>query len=97
MDIDWGSMALASFRVLLAGLIFGAGLPALFALALRLRSDSVAPTGAGGTAAPRRPVLLAASWVLFALVVLIVIIAVLWITKSSLNHYFGWQPFGGLK
>ncbi|MFJ3956705.1 hypothetical protein [Arthrobacter sp. NPDC090010] len=97
MDIDWGSMALATFRVLLAGLIFGAGLPALFAVALRLRNDGAAGTSSDGTVTSGRPALTAASWVLFAVVVAIVLIAVLWITKSSLHHYFGWQPFGASK
>jgi len=97
MDIDWGAMTLATFRVLLAGLLFGAGLPALFAVALRLRNDGAGTASVDGVVAQRRPVLTVLSWVLFTAIVVIVLIAVLWITKSSLNHYFGWKPFGDIK
>ena len=34
--MDWSAMVTSVFRVLLAGLVFGAGLPALFAVGVSL-------------------------------------------------------------
>ena len=52
---------------LMAGLFFGAGLPALYALA---------------------------AGVVFAIIVAIVIIAILWVAKDFIHHTFGWNIFG---
>ncbi|WP_402469625.1 hypothetical protein [Isoptericola aurantiacus] len=52
MVIDWGALG----QVVLAGLIVGAGVPALFALGLRLLAGTTAePAGARGPAGARRP------------------------------------------
>lgn len=93
MNIDAAAMALAAGRVLLIGLLFGAGLPALFALGMRLQS---AGTGEVYGEAPgdRNPALTAAGWVLFGVVVAAVLTGVLWITRLSLYHYFGISLFG---
>ncbi|AKU18758.1 hypothetical protein VV02_08450 [Luteipulveratus mongoliensis] len=91
-------MASASLRVLVAGLLFGAGLPALFATGVRLWSDGSGEVADDGTVTrPRNAVRMAAAYVLFAVVVIIIALAVLWITRKSLDHYFGWQPFGEAK
>lgn len=92
MHLD--EMMLSIFRVLLAGLAFGAGLPALFALGIRLRAagrDEVLPDGSvsrGNKAA------LAGAAAIIAIVVGVVIVGVLWITQKSLYHYLGISLFG---
>lgn len=93
MSIDVGEMGLAALRVLAMGLVFGAGLPALFAIGMRLQS---AGTGEVEGEAPgtRRPGLLAAGWIVFGVVILVVAAAVLWITRLSIFHYFGISLFG---
>lgn len=90
MDIIWSEIFLAAGRVLLVGAIFGAGLPALFALGLRLHA-----AGAGDLdGAERRPALTVLGYLLFAIVVAAVVAGVLWITRSSLHHYLGISLFG---
>lgn len=92
MDIIWSDIALAAGRVLLVGALFGAGLPALFALGLRLHA-----AGAGdvdGSGADRRPAYTALGYLLFAIVIAAVVTGVLWITRSSLHHYLGISLFG---
>ncbi|MBW8763197.1 MAG: hypothetical protein JF592_11525 [Microbacterium sp.] len=86
----WSDIALAAGRVLLVGALFGAGLPALFALGLRLHA-----AGAGDLdGVERRPAFTVLGYVLFAIVVAAVVTGVLWITRSSLHHYLGISLFG---
>ncbi|MFT4233144.1 MAG: hypothetical protein QM606_10275 [Leucobacter sp.] len=88
-------MALSAVRVLVVGIVLGAGLPALFALGMRLQSAGTGEIG-GEASGDRKPALTALGWVLFAVVIAVVLTAVLWITRHSLDHYFGVQLFGGL-
>lgn len=95
MDIAWGEIALAALRVLVVGALFGAGLPALFALGIRLRAAGAGDMeGTDGAAARRSPALTVVSYALFAIVVAAVVIGVLWITRTSLHHYLGISLFG---
>lgn len=88
-------------RVLLAGLVFGAGLPALFAVGVRLLAQGrgVQPAGAdvavgpGGSVKSARPLALGAAYLLFGLIALAIALGVLWITKASLKHYLGIEVF----
>ena len=91
MTIDLIDMGVAALRVLVLGVLLGAGLPALFALGMRLQS---AGAGSDDGIAPRRPALVAAGWALFAVVVLVVLAGVLFITRHSIQHYFGISVFG---
>lgn len=93
MDIDFAEMGLAAFRVLLVGLLFGAGLPALFAVGMRLQSAGSGDVDGAG-AGTKRPVLSAAGWLVFGVVIAAVLAGVLWITRLSLYHYFGISLFG---
>jgi hypothetical protein len=61
-------------KILVFGLLLGAGLPATFAMAVRLNTVATAD-GAQGTL--RRPVLTWLSWALIALVVLVALLGVL--------------------
>lgn len=82
----------AILKVLVIGLVLGAGLPAVFAVGLVAYSN-----GAGGahedssTVAPN-PALKFFGMLLFALVSAVILIALLWITKSTIEHHFGFDP-----
>ncbi|MCR8896838.1 hypothetical protein NWF34_07680 [Gordonia sp. GONU] len=82
-------------KVLFIGLLFGAGLPALFAVGLRLHeqgSDDVVD-GSVVTGSPAMRVL---SYVIFAVVALVIITALLWITRQTIYFHTGIKlfPFG---
>ncbi|MGN8026394.1 hypothetical protein [Microbacterium sp. 22242] len=93
MSFDVAQLALAAGRVLVVGLLFGAGLPALFAVGMRLQSAGSGEVD-GDAAGIRRPALTAAGWVLFAIVIAVVLAGVLFITRLSIHHYFGISLFG---
>ena len=83
----------ATFRVLVVGLILGAGLPALFATGLLAYSY-----GAGGEEADHlihkpNPPLKFLGILLFIFVGLVIVTAVAWITRSTIYHHFGIDLF----
>ena len=83
----------ASFRVLVIGLILGAGLPALFATGLLAYSY-----GAGGEEADHiihkpNPALKLLGILLFLIVGLVILTAIAWITRTTINHHFGIDLF----
>lgn len=83
----------ATFKVLLVGLVLGAGLPALFATGLLAYSS-----GAGGEEADHlvhrpNPPLKYLGILLFAIVGLVILTAVAWITRATIIHHFGIDLF----
>ena len=83
----------ASFRVLVIGLILGAGLPALFATGLLAYSF-----GAGGEEADHivhkpNPPLKFAGIFLFLIVGFVIVTAIAWITRATIFHHFGIDLF----
>jgi hypothetical protein len=68
---DWIDLS-ALWRILVAGLLFGAGLPALFGIGLRLlsppRSAPVAVDNRGASAVTGGPIAVAAAVVCFAVI-----------------------------
>lgn len=81
------------FKVLVIGLILGAGLPALFATGLLAYSF-----GAGGEEADHvihkpNPALKYLGILLFAFVGFVIITAVAWITRATIIHHFGVDLF----
>lgn len=83
----------ATFRVLVIGLILGAGLPALFATGLLAYSY-----GAGGEEADHiihkpNPALKFLGILLFLIVGLVILTAIAWITRTTINHHFGIDLF----
>lgn len=83
----------ATFKVLLVGLVLGAGLPAVFATGLLAYSY-----GAGGEEADHvihkpNPPLKYLGILLFALVGFVIITAVAWITRGTIIHHFGIDLF----
>ena len=81
------------FKVLLVGLVLGAGLPAIFATGLLAYSY-----GAGGEEADHvihkpNPVLKYLGILLFLFVGFVIITAVAWITRATIIHHFGIDLF----
>jgi hypothetical protein len=82
----------AILKVLVIGLVLGAGLPAIFATGLVAFSNGAGGTHEDGTAVAPNPALKAVGLVLFAAVALVVVIAILYITKTTIIHHFGFNP-----
>jgi hypothetical protein len=83
----------AILRVLVVGLVLGAGLPGLFAIGLRAYSAGLGGVGADGVVQRSNPVLKCVGLALFAIVALIIVVAILWITRNTINHHFGVNLF----
>ena len=82
----------AILKVLAVGLILGAGLPAVFAIGLVAFSKGSGGVGNDGTTTAPNPALKFAGLLLFTLVAAVVVIAILWITKGTIQHHFGFNP-----
>lgn len=83
----------AILKVLVVGLVLGAGLPALFAAGLLAYSF-----GAGGEEADHimhkpNPALKYLGILLFLVVGFIIVTAVAWITRATVIHHFGIDLF----
>ncbi|BBY80384.1 hypothetical protein H7I53_20980 [Mycolicibacterium pulveris] len=88
---DWFNY-IAALKILAVGLLIGAGLPALFAIGVRLNAE-----GAGATehaASQRHPLITALSWVIFALVVVAAVVGVLFIARDFIAHQTGLYLLG---
>ena len=83
----------AILRVLIVGLILGAGLPALFAIGMRAYTLGET-TQADGTMTGRpNPVGRVVGWGVFALVAIIVAIGLLWVCHNTIKYYTGVDLF----
>lgn len=81
-------------QIVVAGLLVGAGLPALFALGVRLNAQGVSATGRDGAATHRQSLSVAVGWALFAIVLTAVIVGVLFIARDFIGHQTGWYILG---
>jgi hypothetical protein len=79
----------AAFKILVFGLLMGAGLPALFAIAVRLNAAGAGVGDHGGAVAQRNPMLAGLSWVIFGVVLVAVLIGVLFIARDFIGHQTG--------
>jgi hypothetical protein len=82
----------AILKVLVVGLVLGAGLPAVFALGLVAYSRGAGSTEADGAAVAPNPALKALGLALFAVVSAVIVVAILFITKTTIIHHFGFNP-----
>lgn len=87
----------AIFKVLVVGLVLGAGLPAVFAFGMVAYSNGAGGAHPDGTVGSGNPVLKYFGILLFALVGVVVLAALLWITRGTIIHHFGIDPFPGVK
>jgi len=81
------------FKVLIVGLILGAGLPAVFAGGLVAYSRGAGGQAADGTVHAPNPALKYFGILLFVFVGWVILTAVLWITRATKVHHFGFDPF----
>ena len=77
-------------------MLAGAALPALFALGVRLQAVGAGSIGIGGATPKRNPALIAIAWLIYALVVAVVVLGVLYIARDFIAHHTGY-PFLGAK
>ncbi|WGJ86504.1 hypothetical protein [Gordonia sp. SMJS1] len=83
-------------KVLIVGLVLGAGLPALFAVGLRLRSLAEGSVAADGTTSDPHPALKPVAYLIFGVVILVIVVGILWITRQTIFYHTGVKifPFG---
>jgi hypothetical protein len=85
----------ASLKILLFGLILGSGVPALFALAVRIGATGAGVQGSDGAAvAHKNPALTAISYAIYAFALFAVAIGVLYIARDALGAWTGLYVLG---
>jgi hypothetical protein len=84
----------AVFKILVFGLLLGAGLPALFAMGVRLNAEGAGVAVHDGAVVQRNPLLLALSWLIFVLVLVGVVVGVLFVARDFIAHHLGWYILG---
>lgn len=82
------------YPVFLAGLVFGAGLPILYAVAVRLVSGIATETADGTVKVEVHPLARVAAYAIFVLLALAILTGILWIAKDFLYVYTGFNLFG---
>ena len=81
-------------KVLVIGLLLGAGLPAIFAYGMVAYSAGVGSADADGTTAKApNPALKFLGLALFVFVGWVIVTAVFWITRTTIIHHFGVDLF----
>ena len=80
----------ASLKILIFGLLLGSGLPALFAIAVKVGAAGAGIQGADGAAvAHKNPALTAISYAIYALALVAVAIGVLYVARDALGAWTG--------
>lgn len=80
-------------RVLVVGLLLGAGLPALFATGLLAYSNGAGGVDDEGATHAPHPLLRYLGLALFVFVATVIVVAILWITRTTIIHHFGVDMF----
>lgn len=80
----------ASLKILVFGLVLGSGLPALFALAVKVGAVGAGIRGGDGAAlAHKNPALAAISYAIYALALAAVAVGVLYIARDAIGAWTG--------
>jgi hypothetical protein len=80
----------ASLKILIFGLLLGSGLPALFAVAVKVGAAGAGIQGGDGVGfAHKNPVLTAISYAIYALALVAVAIGVLYVARDALGAWTG--------
>lgn len=74
----------ATAKILIFGLLIGTAMPGLFAIGVRLGAAADGPTD-------RRRELSVVRWAVFALLLAIMLVGVLFISRDFIEHRIGWQ------
>jgi hypothetical protein len=80
-------------KVLVVGLVLGAGLPAVFALGLRAYSSGAGGTDTDGTTTAPNPALKYLGIALFLFVAWVIVTAIAWIMRTTIIHHTGVDMF----
>lgn len=89
----------ATLKILVFSMLAGAALPGLFALGLRLQAIGAGAAGqvtANGSTPQRNPVLVAVAWLIYAVVLTVIVVGVLYVARDFIAHHTGY-PFLGAK
>lgn len=92
---DWFNYQ-ASLKILVFGMLAGAALPGLFALGLRFHAVGAGQVSTDGTTPNKNPVMTALAWTIYALVLAVILVALLYIARDFIAHHSGY-PFLGAK
>lgn len=85
---DWFNYQ-ASLKILVFSMLAGAALPGLFALGLRFHAVGTGEAGTAGGSAQKNPALLALAWLIYAVVLLVIVFALLYISREFIAHHTG--------
>jgi hypothetical protein len=83
----------ALLRVLVVGLLLGAGLPALFAAGVVAFSNGAGGTDERGTVHAPNPAMKYLGILVFLFVGWVIVTAIAWITRATVIHHFGVDMF----
>ncbi|QGU06381.1 hypothetical protein COCCU_02110 [Corynebacterium occultum] len=92
--MDMNTLFSSLIEVTIVGILLGAGLPALFALGIRLAHGSNVTTADGMVTHNANPLGKTAAGICFAIIIFAVLIGILWVTKSTIHQYFNLDLFG---
>ena len=81
----------AAVKILLVVLAVGAGLPALFAIGVRLNAGGAQTCR--DDAVSKRNLLVLLSWLIFAVVLVAVTVGMLFLARDFIGHHTGWHIF----
>lgn len=85
-------------RVTGLAILFGAGIPLLYSLGMRCMTGDPIRDEAGVIIGDTEasPQMKALGWTIYAFLACVIVVAIVWVAKDTLNHYFGWNLFPGL-
>lgn len=93
MTLDFAAMAVSAVKVLVVGVVLGAGLPALYAFGIKLQSIGSGDVDGSG-AGTKNATYTVLAWIIFGVVLAVIFIAILFLTRTSIYHYTGISIFG---
>lgn len=91
MSEEFIEIITGTLKVLGVGLLLGAGLPLLFSLGIKLQDRGEGGEERDGTVIAANPAARVGAWAIFAVVALVILYGLLFITKGSIDHYLGIQ------
>ena len=94
MTLDFAAMAASALKVLVVGIVLGAGLPALYAFGIRMQSIGSGEVDGNGEGV-RNTTYTVLAWTIFAVIVGVIFFAILFMTRTSIYHYTGISILGG--